>query len=72
MSLPIRIYLIGAGVIARHHAAATRNLPAPVELHVTDFSQPAIEEFVQQYPQAIAHNDLTSMLAEQARAMPSS
>lgn len=65
-----RIYLIGAGVIARSHAAAIRHLPATAEvtLAVADPNPQALSNFVQEYPQARAFADADSMLAEAADA----
>jgi predicted dehydrogenase len=57
------ISLIGAGVIARFHAAAVRKLPGSYEIAVTDPNPAAIEEFTQQFPQARVFPDLVSMLA---------
>lgn len=63
-----RIYLIGAGVIARSHAAAIRHLPATVQvtLTVTDPNPQALADFVKEFPQARAYADAASMLAEAA------
>ncbi|HEY4383100.1 MAG TPA: Gfo/Idh/MocA family oxidoreductase [Ktedonobacteraceae bacterium] len=63
-----RIYLIGAGVIARTHAAAISRLPEPeqVTLAVTDSNPQALADFVKEYPQARAFPDAATMLAEEA------
>src|SRR5207237_641225 len=67
MNEPLRVYLVGAGVIARHHAAATAKLPVAVSLHVTDLNAGAGEDFLKQFPSAIAHRDLPAMLAVPAQ-----
>jgi predicted dehydrogenase len=60
-----RIYLVGAGAIARHHANAIPKLPVnQVELHVADTNADALASFVRQFPQAQPHADLEAMLAE--------
>ncbi|GHO62519.1 hypothetical protein KSC_014110 [Ktedonobacter sp. SOSP1-52] len=63
-----RIYLVGAGVIARSHAAAIQRLPDPeqVMLAVTDPNPQAMAAFVREYPQARAFEDAQTMLAEAA------
>ena len=63
-----RIYLIGAGVIARAHAAAIRRLPEEeqVTLAVADPNPQALANFVKEYPQARAFADAETMLAEEA------
>lgn len=64
-----RIYLVGAGVIARQHAAAIQNLPEPqhVVLSVADPNEQVLEEFVRQYPQAHPFSDAQTMLNEPAQ-----
>src|SRR5688500_15659364 len=62
----IRIFLLGAGVIARHHAAAALDadvLPGGAELHVADPNAAAAAAFLLEFPDAIAHPDVTSMLS---------
>lgn len=63
-----RIYLIGAGVIARSHAAATHRLSATeqVTLAVTDPNPQAVAAFIKEYPQARVFADADTMLAEAA------
>jgi predicted dehydrogenase len=63
-----RIYLIGAGIIARQHAATIRRLPAPeqVVLSVADPNKQALAAFTEQYPQARSFEDAQMMLAESA------
>lgn len=64
-----RIYLIGAGVIARSHAAAIRHLPKTeqVTLAIADPNPQALSDFVKEYPQAHTFADADTMLAEAAR-----
>ncbi len=63
-----RIYLVGAGVIARQHAAAIRNLPESqhVVLSVADPNEQVLEEFIGLYPQAQPFRNAQTMLAEPA------
>jgi predicted dehydrogenase len=65
-----RIYLIGAGYIARQHAAAIALLPGgdSIELAVADPSPAAREGFAQEFPAARLVPDATELLAEPARA----
>jgi predicted dehydrogenase len=59
-----RVFLAGAGFIAREHAAAAldpRVLPGPVELHVADPNPAALESFLAAYPSAIPYDDATAM-----------
>ncbi len=67
MSSPLRIGIIGAGVIARQHAAAAEKLPRPVELLVTDPNPDAIRTFTEQFPGSRVVPDLAAMLADEAR-----
>lgn len=64
-----RIYLIGAGVIARTHAAAIAKLPDAerVTLSVADPNPAAREEFARHFPQARVFDDAAAMLDEAAR-----
>ncbi len=64
-----RIYLIGAGVIARAHAAAIRRLPhqEQVMLAVADPNAQALAAFSEQYPHARLFQDAHVMLAEPAQ-----
>ncbi len=64
-----RIYLIGAGVIARAHAAAIRRLPhaEEVNLAVADPNAQALAAFSEQYPRARLFQDAQTMLAEPAQ-----
>ena len=61
----LRIYLIGAGAIARFHAQALPRLPADqVTLAVTDTRPDALAEFVRQFPQARPAPDIATLLVE--------
>ena len=64
-----RIYLIGAGVIARHHAAAIAHLPdgERISLAVADPNPEAVATFVEQFGQARVFADAAAMLAEPPR-----
>ncbi|PRX63990.1 putative dehydrogenase [Cohnella sp. SGD-V74] len=66
-----RIYMVGAGAIARLHAKAickeAEEGQAAAELHVTDSNPAAVADFVRQFPEAVPHGDLETMLAEPAR-----
>ena len=66
---PTHIYLIGAGVIARYHAAAIAKLPDPdgVTLSVADPNPTALAEFCAQFPQALAFASADEMLAQPAQ-----
>lgn len=59
---PVRIGIIGAGVIARHHAHAAKKLPRPVDLHITDPNPGAVRAFLEQFPDATVHADLPALL----------
>jgi predicted dehydrogenase len=61
-----QLYLIGAGVIARYHAAAIAKLPgAPsVTLSVADPNPAALAEFAAQFAAARLYTDSRAMLAE--------
>lgn len=63
-----RIYLVGAGVIARSHTAAIQRLPDPeqVTLAIADPNPQALVAFVREYPQARAFENAQTMLAEAA------
>ncbi len=58
----MRIGILGAGVIARHHALAAGKLPQPVELRFTDPNPAACSTFHAQFPQAIPCRDLDELL----------
>ena len=64
----LRVYLIGAGAIARHHAAAVRKLPGGPEavLSVADPAAPTLRSFLEEYPEARGYADASAMLAEPA------
>lgn len=59
--------LIGAGVIARHHATANRGLAdGPRPLHVTDPVPASLAAFASDFPEATAHVSVEAMLARPA------
>ncbi len=65
-----RIYLVGAGAIACHHARAIANLPVSEHdrplLYVTDVNRSALADFIDQFPWATPVDDLAAMLSEPA------
>ena len=66
----IRILLIGAGVIARHHAASALDgavLPDGAEIHVADPNVAALAGFLAEFPSAVAHGSVAAMLALPSR-----
>jgi predicted dehydrogenase len=63
----VRLYLIGAGVIARTHATAAAKLDEPVELHVADPSAAARAAFAAEHPAAAGYASAAEMLAAPAR-----
>jgi len=67
MGESMRILLLGAGTMARQHAAAARALGRAVELHAADPSADAREAFGSAFPEALLHDDVDAMLAEPAR-----
>ncbi|WP_077328986.1 Gfo/Idh/MocA family protein [Virgibacillus siamensis] len=58
----MRIYLIGAGVIAQTHAIAAEKLSEPVQLRVADVDPSALETFQKKFPEATVYNDVKQML----------
>ncbi|MDO9397826.1 MAG: Gfo/Idh/MocA family oxidoreductase [Herbiconiux sp.] len=65
-----RLFLVGAGFIAREHASAAfdhRVVPGAVELHVTDSNSAVLADFVALFPQAVPHPDATAMFAVERR-----
>ncbi|MFE4949594.1 Gfo/Idh/MocA family protein [Leifsonia sp. NPDC056665] len=61
-----RVFLIGAGAISRHHAAAAYDrsvINEPVEVHVTDTNAATLQSFVEQFPDAIVHRDIAALLS---------
>jgi predicted dehydrogenase len=59
------ISIVGAGVIARAHAAAAAKLPGKVTLCVTDPNLGAVREFITEYPSAMQYPDLATMFERQ-------
>jgi predicted dehydrogenase len=61
----LRVYLIGAGAIARHHAGVLPKLGVDqIALSVSDTNPAVLADFVQQFPHARPVSDVASMLAE--------
>ena len=61
-----RVFLAGAGYIAREHAAAATDpsiVADGVELHVADPDPAALASFAAAFPAAVAHADARSMFA---------
>ena len=61
----MRIYIIGAGVIARTHVAASAKLPEAAELRVADPNPAALASFREAYPAAATFDDAAAMLASE-------
>jgi predicted dehydrogenase len=64
------VYLIGAGVIARAHAAAVRKLPGgeSIPVYVTDPNPAAVESFREAFPLAQVFPSVDDLLAQPAGA----
>lgn len=61
----MRVYLIGAGVIARTHAEASRKLPEPIDLRVADTHPAAIAGFLEACPGVPSFASAEEMLASE-------
>jgi len=59
----MRLYLIGAGVIARTHADASRKLGEPIELHVADPAETVLRDFAALHHPAMTYDSADAMLA---------
>jgi predicted dehydrogenase len=59
----MRLYLVGAGVIARTHVAAAAKLGEDVELHVADPAPGALDDFVAAHSPADSYASADDMLA---------
>lgn len=64
----MRLYLIGAGVIARTHATAAGKLGEPVELRVADPNAQVLADFVAAFPGARSFPSADEMLAAEPAA----
>jgi predicted dehydrogenase len=64
----LRLYIIGAGVIARTHAAASSHLDERVQILAADPSADARALFAQSFPGARLFDDADTMLAADAPA----
>lgn len=61
----LRIYLVGAGAIARFHAQASAKLPVDqVTLNVADARSDTLDEFTRQFPHAQPFPNAAALLAE--------
>ena len=61
---PERIYIIGAGNIAQHHAAGAEKLPGNMAILVADTNPRALEGFKERFPEANAFDSVHEMLNE--------
>lgn len=63
----LRIFLIGAGHIARSHSATAQKLAKMeslnLELHVADPVEPARTSYAEKFPEAMLYSDVAEMLA---------
>src|SRR3954452_13540177 len=64
----MRLYLIGAGVIARTHAEAAGKLGEPIELRVADPASEVLAGFLEAFPQAVGYPGAEAMLGAEAAA----
>jgi predicted dehydrogenase len=64
-----RIYLVGAGFIAQHHAAAVRHLPGGDEIPIciSDPNPTVVARFLERFPRARAFPSVAELLREPAR-----
>ena len=62
----MRIYLVGAGVIARAHVEAAGKLPESTEFRVADVSSHALEGFAAVYPDIPRFTGTAAMLASES------
>jgi predicted dehydrogenase len=63
----VRVYLVGAGVIARTHVEAASKLDEEIEFRVSDINAAMLEDFAASYPSIPRFSDTATMLAEQPR-----
>jgi predicted dehydrogenase len=68
MSDSLRLFLVGAGTMARQHAEAAQALGRELQLHAADPSHEAREDFATLFPKAELHEDAEAMLAKPAAA----
>jgi predicted dehydrogenase len=64
---PQRLYLVGAGVIARYHASAATHLPRDVTVAAADPDRDARAAFADEFPDAALFDDATAMLDAPSR-----
>lgn len=62
----MRVFLIGAGVISAEHAKAALKLPGGAELHFADVRAEAAAARAKEFPGAVAHENVASMLEMEA------
>ncbi|MBW2268318.1 MAG: Gfo/Idh/MocA family oxidoreductase [Deltaproteobacteria bacterium] len=67
MDKAFRLFVLGAGTIARSHAEAACALGRDVELHAADPSPTAREAFAAAFPATTLHENVEQMLAPPAR-----
>lgn len=63
----VRVYLVGAGVIARTHVEAAAKLDEEIEFRVADVSPAMLADFGEAHPGIPQFADAAAMLAEPAR-----
>jgi predicted dehydrogenase len=65
----IRIFMAGAGAIARHHARSMQKLPESqsIPLFVSEPDARTLEDFTSEFPQARCYADTSQMLAQPAQ-----
>lgn len=59
-----RIVIVGAGFIATKHAEAVHRLLPDCELHVADTNPAALAKFSEQFPTAVLHTSVESILGQ--------
>jgi len=64
--LLVRVYLVGAGVVARTHVEASRKLPEPIEVRVADTHPDALAGFLQAYRGVPSFASAEEMLASES------
>jgi predicted dehydrogenase len=62
----LRLYIIGAGVIGRTHAEASKKLSEPIQLRVADTNPIALAAFCNQFPDSIGFTNVEEMLNSEA------
>lgn len=62
-----RVYIAGAGYIAKQHASATEHLPEDVAVKAADPNPDARDSFADEFPDAELYEDAREMIDEPAR-----